>query len=123
MRRFLGFACCASAAKESRGAPEQRRLTVKITGVARAIEVIVQVVFFVGAFADVSQVSVWVQVTNQREPALASGPAVTFFFEPAVFDAGDHGESKHRGAGRFRPSFGMIEQLTPHAVFALILQK
>src|SRR5260370_6925789 len=96
---------------------------MEIAGSAGAGEVVVEIIFLAGAFADAGHVGVLVNVADQRQPSFASCRAVSGGVEPSVFYAGDQSKSEHAGGGSFRPGLGMVNELPPHAVFVLETQK
>ena len=87
----------AVLSQQRRSAPQDRRLAVQVAGVAGAVQVILQIVFLVGAFAYVGDVAVFVDIAHQAEPALARRRDISLFVEPSVFDPGNHGEGEHAG--------------------------
>jgi hypothetical protein len=70
--------------QRSADAYQNRCLAVKVTGVARAVEIILPVILFGGAYADVAQIPVWFQIRDESEPAFARGSAVGVLVEPPV---------------------------------------
>src|SRR5260370_7584583 len=92
---------------------------MEIAGSAGAGEVVVEIIFLAGTFADAGHVGVLVNVADQRQPSFASCRAVSGGDEPSVFYAGDQSKSEHAGGGSFRPGLGMVNELPPHALFAL----
>src|SRR2546428_14169461 len=60
---------------------------------------------------------------DQPQPCFPRGWTISLRRQPAVFDPGDHRESEHAGARSLGPAFGMIDELTPQAVFALELEQ
>ena len=86
---------------------------MKVASFAATGEVIVEVVLFAGAFADVANVAVRIYRVNESEPCFTSGWTVGFGIKPAVFDAGNHCKSEHAGAGSFGPAFRVVDELMP----------
>src|SRR5437763_8374213 len=60
---------------------------------------------------------------EQPQPRLTRGWTISLRRQPAILYTGDHGESEHAGARSLGPAFGMIDELTPQAVFTLELEQ
>src|SRR5271169_1081564 len=102
---------CARSAQQRRRAPEDWRLAMQVSRVACPLEVIVEIVLSACPFTNIPDVTIRLQVSDQREPAFARGPPVSLFVEPSVLHASNHCKGEHAGARTLRPRFGMIEQL------------
>ena len=86
---------------------------MKISSDASAIEVVLKIILFVCALADVADVAIRFQVADEAEPGLACGWRVDFLIKPPILYTGDYREGKHTGAGRFRPCLRMVDELPP----------
>ncbi len=129
MSRFRGC-CCPEiqvsarwervrSAQKSRSAPENWRLAMKVSCIARSLQIITKVVLPAGSFANVSDVSVRVQIGDECQPSFARHRTIGLPIEPSILYTRDHRECKHSSARTLRPRFGMIEQLPPHTIGAL----
>ncbi len=62
-------------------------------------------------------------MADQPEPCPARRRSVHGGVEPAVLHAGDHREREHARARSFGPGLGVIDELAPQAVIALVLEQ
>ena len=96
-------------------APENRRFAVRIADGARTVQIILRVVLLIRADADFADVSVFIDVTAQADPAAPRDWAVIIRVEPAVLHAGYQRVSEHSGATRFVPRLRIVHELPPQA--------
>src|SRR5438046_520790 len=74
---------------------------------------------FVRPDTDVLHIGFAVNMLDQPQPCFPRGWTISLRRQPPVFDTGDHRESEHASARSLGPAFGMNDELTPQAVFAL----
>src|SRR5215510_14294573 len=101
------------SAQQRRCAPKERGFTMKISGDASAIEVVLKIILLVCALADVTDVAIRFKITDQAEPGLARRRRIGPLIKPTILHTCDHREGKHAGAGRFRPCLRMVDELAP----------
>src|SRR5260370_16178709 len=86
---------------------------MEIAGSAGAGEVVVEIIFLAGAFADAGHVGVLVNVSDQRQPSFASGRAVSGGVAASAFFTGGQNKKAQTRGGKTPPPPRTVPQVSP----------
>src|SRR6185369_17299476 len=81
--------------QERRSTPQDRRLPVQVAGEPLAIEIVLQIVLLARALANVAEIGIRLEISDQSQPSFARRLRICFLIQPSVLDSGNHGERKH----------------------------
>ena len=114
------YICFLLIVQQSISTPQDRCLSMIISGNARTVHIILLTVFLSRSDTNFGKVIFIVYIIAQAQPGSACNGSKFFFIQPSVLNTQDHSIGKHCRSGCFSPKVGLVYQLIPQSVLVHI---